>query len=346
MELRKRPTGRRSGRVHPSTGADVRSADHRALAEIGRSALADVHAICYGRNRAIGVRSSPIDSSHVRLIDTFDPTSARLSVVARWFPSGQGLRTSIRAMIATSASHALPDLGGLFSGKLSCHPGQVVTIQPRGPGMCAVYFHPTLRQQITDELRAEILSGQLPPGQPVVERRLASRFGVSHAPVREALLQLAQEGLIHLNTNRVARVAPKPPRCIRELFIPICQSLESYALRSVFPVLGAQDFARWRELLAQLQEACATGDARSIAELDHTLHFGLIEGVVEADLLSTWRAIFSRARLDPQRTLEKFPQPTWIYEQHRSILEHCRQGNLEAAVGVLEVNIASELAID
>ena len=54
----------------------------------------------------------------------------------------------------------------------------------------------TFREHIVERLRAAILDGDLPPGSPLVETALASRFSVSRAPLREALRQLIEQGLV------------------------------------------------------------------------------------------------------------------------------------------------------
>ncbi|MFF7290999.1 GntR family transcriptional regulator [Microbacterium sp. NPDC008134] len=64
-----------------------------------------------------------------------------------------------------------------------------------------------IAEQVADELRAAIHSGELAPGERLVERKLADRLGVSHIPVREALTRLAEERLIVREPRRGARVA-------------------------------------------------------------------------------------------------------------------------------------------
>ncbi len=64
-----------------------------------------------------------------------------------------------------------------------------------------------IAEQVADELRAAIQSGELAPGERLVERTLADRLGVSHIPVREALTRLAEERLIVREPRRGARVA-------------------------------------------------------------------------------------------------------------------------------------------
>src|SRR5262245_18669906 len=99
----------------------------------------------------------------------------------------------------------------------------------------------TVREQISERLRAEILSGRLPEGQPLREAQLADRFGVSRGPIREVLAQLTQEGLLESKLNCGVKVAPSDPEFVRELVVPIRRLLETCALRYCFAGLGEAD---------------------------------------------------------------------------------------------------------
>ena len=61
--------------------------------------------------------------------------------------------------------------------------------------------HKTLREQVADAIRKKILHHELEPGMRITESELATQFGVSHGPVREALRQLEQEGLVEYTRN-------------------------------------------------------------------------------------------------------------------------------------------------
>ena len=65
----------------------------------------------------------------------------------------------------------------------------------------------TIREQIADQLRADILSGNLPRGSKLREQHLAQRFGVSRGPIRDVLMQLGQQGLVMSEPNCGARVS-------------------------------------------------------------------------------------------------------------------------------------------
>ncbi|WP_069813871.1 GntR family transcriptional regulator [Streptomyces sp. TP-A0874] len=77
----------------------------------------------------------------------------------------------------------------------------------------------TLRQQIADALRDEVVAGRLPAGQHVSVKEIAEQYGVSATPVREALVDLSAQGLIDLEHHRgfqVHRFGPEDFRAMVE----------------------------------------------------------------------------------------------------------------------------------
>lgn len=138
-------------------------------------------------------------------------------------------------------------------------------------------------EQVADQLRGAIHSGELPPGERLVERRIAQLLGVSHIPVREALSRLVEEGLVSREPRRGARVAELTARDLEEIS----------SLRIVleqFMVLRVQE--RWSEASASRLEAimlemesAATGDMTTVLRLDRAFHDALAE-LAEHDLLT------------------------------------------------------------
>src|SRR5437763_13191997 len=79
--------------------------------------------------------------------------------------------------------------------------------------------HKTLRDWVFECLRTSIVSGDLAPGQRIVEADLAKQLEVSKSPVREAILQLKQDGLvIDAPKGRGVVVAPLKPSDVREIY--------------------------------------------------------------------------------------------------------------------------------
>jgi DNA-binding GntR family transcriptional regulator len=109
-------------------------------------------------------------------------------------------------------------------------------------------------------LRHEILSGALAPGERLVEEHLTQRFGTSRAPLREALRQLAEQGLIEHLPRRGVRVAELSAADADELFA-LRNVLERYAVETAFAQPGTASLAGVNAAWQQMAEAARTGDA-------------------------------------------------------------------------------------
>ncbi len=107
--------------------------------------------------------------------------------------------------------------------------------------------HGQRRRWITESLLKEIVQGGLRPGTHLVTQGLAKRFGVSHTPVREALISLSGVGIVDLQPNRGAVVKEVTPRDVRE----VCQVRRALECQAVKCACGRVDPAE----LKSLQEA-------------------------------------------------------------------------------------------
>ena len=107
----------------------------------------------------------------------------------------------------------------------------------------------SLRDQIVEHIRNDVLRGVFADGERLNEAELAERFGVSRTPIREALQQLTCEGLLDGRRNAGVKVARRPPDSIRELVVPIRRSVEIFALKSFFDTITEDDFTNWNVIL-------------------------------------------------------------------------------------------------
>jgi DNA-binding GntR family transcriptional regulator len=198
----------------------------------------------------------------------------------------------------------------------------------------------SLREQIADRIRNDVLCGRLVEGQRLNEIKLVEQFGVSRTPIREALQQLMHEGLLEGRPNSGVKVASRPPDSIRELIVPIRRSVEAFALRSFFDDINANDFAQWHAMLERLRVACIARDYAAIAECDIEFHRSIIRRAQQRDLESIWSSLVARVRShfwETQR--QNYADPLEIYDEHVRIVEAFRRGNVEEAVSELEENI-------
>lgn len=199
----------------------------------------------------------------------------------------------------------------------------------------------SLREQIVEHLRNDILCGRLSEGHHLSETNLAQRFGVSRTPIREALQQLMHEGLLDGRRNVGVKVARRDIDTIRELIVPIRRSVEIYALRSYYHTITENDYARWNVILERMRQACLADDFPTIAEQDIAFHREIVRRAGQRDLEAVWSAIVARIRHHFSETQPRdYIEPLSIFDEHVRILDVFRKGDLEEAVAALATNIA------
>jgi len=124
---------------------------------------------------------------------------------------------------------------------------------------------------IADTLRDEILRGAIAPGAPLRQEELASRFGVSRLPVRDALVRLESQGLVEVFPNRGAFVLSLSADEVREIY-DLRILLEGDAIERAVPLMTADD---WRRIDAAQDAATRSAGSAEWAEGDWALHRAL-----------------------------------------------------------------------
>lgn len=196
----------------------------------------------------------------------------------------------------------------------------------------------SLGGQIANTLRTEILSGRVGEGASLLESQLASRFGTSRGPVRDALAELTKEGLLVPQSRGVA-VAGSAPSSIQNLVVPIRRTIECYGLELCFAELADSDFQNWDEILEQLRRACVLQDLAALVEQDIALHRSILERSGQPDLVAIWMTIVARIRRHFMEACERYPDLMQHFVEHQELLRVFRSGDKHAALKALEAHI-------
>jgi DNA-binding GntR family transcriptional regulator len=133
-----------------------------------------------------------------------------------------------------------------------------------------------LREDIRDQLIQDILNGRLAPGDRIVETRIARQFGVSQAPVREALRDLELFGFIVSSPFRGAIVRQTSIEDLVQIY-PIRAVLEGLAARDAATRIDASRLNRLEKLLAAMRRAASRGDNRGAVDADFAFHLTIVE---------------------------------------------------------------------
>lgn len=131
------------------------------------------------------------------------------------------------------------------------------------------------RQRVHERLREYIISGRLRPGDRLVERDLAVRFGVSRGPVREAVRDLQSEGFVEAESPRRLVVRKLSRTDVEELF-DVREALEVLACGLAAQRADQQDLRRLDRLLANAARAIEAGRLSQAADRNAEFHEQII----------------------------------------------------------------------
>jgi DNA-binding GntR family transcriptional regulator len=192
-----------------------------------------------------------------------------------------------------------------------------------------------LRRDLTDEVTARVLDGRLPADTRVNEVRLATELGVSRTPLREALIGLADRGLLFSSPGRGFLVPPLDSGEARQLY-PLVAELEALALRwsPLQDLVGLTD--RLDQVADEMTAALDSGG--DLSELDDRWHGLLLSRSVNSHLmrlLAQTKSLLKRY----DRVYFAGVEPTLqSIDEHRRIASVIRAGNLPEATRVLVQN--------
>lgn len=120
-------------------------------------------------------------------------------------------------------------------------------------------------------LRQEILDGAMPPGSRITQDAIAARYGTSRSPVREALRELAAEGLVTIVPDVGARVAPLDGDELVEAYL-MREALEPIAVARSAANATPEHLAQMRAALERSEISAAQGDMEAYLEADREFH--------------------------------------------------------------------------
>lgn len=154
----------------------------------------------------------------------------------------------------------------------------------------------TRRTQVVDALREAIVSGRFQPGAKITELDLARRFAISRGPIREAIRELINEGLLVNRPYSATHVAAVDERTIAEAY-DLRRVLEVHAWRLAWPRRDAHLKAVLEERHEALQRALGAGNIFEEIRAEMTFHSTSFEFSGSELLVSTWRQIAQRIQL-------------------------------------------------
>jgi DNA-binding GntR family transcriptional regulator len=190
----------------------------------------------------------------------------------------------------------------------------------------------TVQHEVVDLIRDAILRGDLEWGEHLNETTMSEQMAVSRIPIREALRQLEQEGLITRIPNRGCFVITFDEKDILEVF-SLRATLESMAIEWAISHLAAQDIAELRATIEAQGQAVAAGDYAQLAQLDMKFHEFICIKAQHERLLKAWYAHHAQCQLLLNRRFRTMSDytPETVVRDHTKILDAIARGDATEA---------------
>jgi DNA-binding GntR family transcriptional regulator len=196
----------------------------------------------------------------------------------------------------------------------------------------------TLRDQVLGVLRQRLVSGELEPGRLYSVTVLAAELGVSNSPVREAMLELQNLGLVEAVPNRGFHIV-ELTRKDREDVLQVRMMLEVPAMAQLAgrpELIGA--FDEFHRIAQDMVDAARSSDVLAFMEGDRQFHLGLLGLLGNRQLVEVVALLRDRTRLFAVHAALRSA------EEHLVLLEALKGGNADEAGEVMTTHLHHVLA--
>lgn len=191
------------------------------------------------------------------------------------------------------------------------------------------------RSVIEERLRSAIVDGRLPPGTALRQQEIAGLFGVSRMPVREALRQLEAQSLLQVIMHKGAVVAPLIGEDAVDTYA-LRVLLESEALRQSIPLLEADDIARARGYIQELESETRHAE---IGRLNRLFHMTLYSKAHNQKLLRMIEIELNEEERFLRFHLSSMGLGKLTQDDHNALVNAASDKRVEEAVNVLEEHL-------
>ena len=195
-----------------------------------------------------------------------------------------------------------------------------------------------LRDVVFNTLRSAIITGELSPGERLMEIKLANELGVSRTPVREALRKLEREGLVITTARKGAEVAPINEKDLKEV-LEIRKALESLACQLASQKITPSQIEELTAMNDLIAQAIDANDTEGITQMDiefHEIIYKITENRRLMDMLHQLKEHILRYRLQYIKDMKNKKN---IVEEHRKIIAALENHNAKASRREIEGHI-------
>lgn len=187
----------------------------------------------------------------------------------------------------------------------------------------------TLREQVTQAIRMKLLTGELEPGTRIVEQDIAQELGVSRGPVREALRQIEQEGLLEYTSHVGCSVKEFTAQDVYEVYL-LRANLEILAVKMCNGEFAPETIAEMEQIVRDMAAIQDVERFDEIIENDNRFHGCIVKAANFKRLYTLWDSMAGENTIVFYRGTGKSEYVVRNQERiHQMVLDAVKSGDIQ-----------------
>ena len=198
-----------------------------------------------------------------------------------------------------------------------------------------------LRDVVFNTLRQAILTGELKPGERLMEIHLANRLGVSRTPIREAIRKLELEGLVIMIPRRGAEVAQITEKSMNDV-LEVRRALDALCTELACDRISPEELEELRLACQKFEEMVKTKDLKKIVQADVALHNIIVQATRNQRLVQLINNLSEQMYRYRFEYLKDYSQHEKLVEEHRIIYESIVAKDRDTACKAAKIHIDNQ----
>lgn len=198
-----------------------------------------------------------------------------------------------------------------------------------------------LRDVVFNTLRRAILTGELKPGERLMEIHLANKLGVSRTPIREAIRKLELEGLVIMIPRRGAEVAQITEKSLKDV-LEVRRALDALCVELACDRISEEEKAQLRQACDTFERATRTKNVTAIAEADVALHDIIVQATENKRLIQLINNLSEQMYRYRFEYIKDESRHDNLVEEHRMIYESILENDKERAAQAAKLHIDNQ----
>ena len=198
-----------------------------------------------------------------------------------------------------------------------------------------------LRDVVFKTLRQGILTGELKPGERLMEIHLANKLGVSRTPIREAIRKLELEGLVTMIPRRGAEVAQITEKSMKDV-LEVRKVLDNLSVELACERITEEEKEMLKNACVDFEEAVKTGDFAKIAKTDVAFHDIIVTATRNIRLSQMVNNLAEQMYRYRFEYIKDSSQHARLVQEHEEICQGILAGDKKKALEAIEAHIDNQ----